>query len=48
MDIRMHKFSDKVPEPTLRRLPWYLSNVKLMKDREKRTCLLPKYPSKSM
>ena len=21
----MHKFSDKVPEPTLRRLPWYLS-----------------------
>jgi tyrosyl-tRNA synthetase len=33
MDIRMHKFSDKVPEPTLRRLPWYLSNVKLMKER---------------
>lgn len=33
MDIRMHKFSDKVPEPTLRRLPWYLSNVKLMKDK---------------
>ena len=32
MDIRMHKFSDKVPEPTLRRLPWYLSNVKLMKE----------------
>ena len=29
----MHKFSDKVPEPTLRRLPWYLSNVKLMKER---------------
>ena len=28
----MHKFSDKVPEPTLRRLPWYLSNVKLMKE----------------
>lgn len=23
----------KVPEPTLRRLPWYLSNVKLMKQR---------------
>ena len=21
----------KVPEPTLRRLPWYLSNVKLLK-----------------
>ena len=33
MDIRMHKFSDKVPESTLRRLPWYLSNVKLMKER---------------
>ena len=24
---------DKVPEPTLRRLPWYLSTVKLLKDR---------------
>lgn len=24
---------DKVPEPTLRRLPWYLSNIKLMKER---------------
>ncbi len=23
----------KVPEPTLRRLPWYLSNVKLMRER---------------
>ena len=23
----------KVPEPTLRRLPWYLSNVRLMKKR---------------
>ena len=23
----------KVPEPTLRRLPWYLSNIKLMKER---------------
>ncbi len=33
MDIRMHKFPDKVPEPTLRRLPWYLSNVKLMKEK---------------
>lgn len=29
----MHKFLDRVPEPTLRRLPWYLSNVKLMKER---------------
>ena len=27
----------KVPEPTLRRLPWYLSNVKLLKQRG---CLL--------
>jgi len=24
---------DKIPEPTLRRLPWYLSNVKLMRER---------------
>lgn len=27
------KDRDKVPEPTLRRLPWYLSNIKLMKER---------------
>ena len=27
------KAMDKVPEPTLRRLPWYLSNVKLMRER---------------
>lgn len=26
-----NKKSTKVPEPTLRRLPWYLSNVKLLK-----------------
>lgn len=26
-----HKEAVKVPEPTLRRLPWYLSNVKLLK-----------------
>ena len=32
MDTRVYKFSDKVPEPTLRRLPWYLSNAKLMRD----------------
>lgn len=32
MDIQVYKSSDRVPEPTLRRLPWYLSNVKLMKD----------------
>ncbi len=25
-----------VPEPTLRRLPWYLSNVKLLKQRGER------------
>ncbi|MFR8654978.1 MAG: redox-sensing transcriptional repressor Rex, partial [Bacteroides caccae] len=25
--------ADKVPEPTLRRLPWYLSNIKLMKEK---------------
>ncbi len=33
MDIHMHILSDKVPEPTLRRLPWYLSNAKLMRDK---------------
>lgn len=26
------KTTDKVPEPTLRRLPWYLSNARLMKE----------------
>lgn len=31
-----HKDSMKVPEPTLRRLPWYLSNVKLLKQRGER------------
>lgn len=30
------KTTDKVPEPTLRRLPWYLSNVRLMKVRGER------------
>lgn len=29
----MLKEHDKVPEPTLRRLPWYLSNIKLMRER---------------
>ncbi len=29
----MMKEFEKVPEPTLRRLPWYLSNIKLMKER---------------
>lgn len=33
MNIRSRKDTDKVPEPTLRRLPWYLSNVKLMKEK---------------
>lgn len=33
MSNRLPKDTDKVPEPTLRRLPWYLSNVKLMKER---------------
>ena len=33
MDIRANKFTDKIPEPTLRRLPWYLFNVKLMNER---------------
>ncbi|MCC8187569.1 MAG: redox-sensing transcriptional repressor Rex [Bacteroides sp.] len=27
------KYDIKVPEPTLRRLPWYLSNVKLLKQK---------------
>lgn len=34
MDRQMqHKDNMRVPEPTLRRLPWYLSNVKLLKQR---------------
>ena len=33
MSYRTSKDIDKVPEPTLRRLPWYLSNVKLMKEK---------------
>lgn len=32
MDVRFNKYSDKVPEPTLQRLPWYLSNAKLMRE----------------
>lgn len=31
-----HKEITKVPEPTLRRLPWYLSNVKLLKQKGER------------
>lgn len=33
MTARIHKNADKIPEPTLRRLPWYLSNAKLMKEK---------------
>ena len=33
MSAYIRKEADKVPEPTLRRLPWYLSNIKLMKDK---------------
>lgn len=34
--MNQHKYTIKVPEPTLRRLPWYLSNVKLLKKRGER------------
>ncbi len=30
------KFLEKVPEPTLRRLPWYLSNLKLLRQKGER------------
>ena len=33
MSTYIPKEADKVPEPTLRRLPWYLSNIKLMKQK---------------
>ena len=36
MSVRTLKLADKVPEPTLRRLPWYLSNAKLMKEKGER------------
>ena len=32
MTAPVRKISDKVPEPTLRRLPWYLSCAKLMRN----------------
>lgn len=32
MNIHSLKTTDKIPEPTLRRLPWYLSNARLMKE----------------
>ncbi|WP_300725554.1 redox-sensing transcriptional repressor Rex [uncultured Bacteroides sp.] len=33
MVTRTRKCTDKIPEPTLRRLPWYLSNAKLLKEK---------------
>ena len=33
MSTSIRKEADKVPEPTLRRLPWYLSNIRLMKEK---------------
>ena len=33
MSTYIPKEADKVPEPTLRILPWYLSNIKLMKEK---------------
>ena len=33
MSTYIRKEADKVPEPTLRILPWYLSNIKLMKEK---------------
>ena len=33
MSTYIRKEADKVPEPTLRRLPWYLSNINLMKEK---------------
>ena len=33
MSTYIPKEADKVPEPTLRRLLWYLSNIKLMKEK---------------
>lgn len=36
IEIPKEKAGIKVPEPTLRRLPWYLSNVKLLKKRGER------------
>lgn len=33
MVIHTRKNTEKIPEPTLRRLPWYLSNAKLMREK---------------
>ena len=34
--LLQNRESLRVPEPTLRRLPWYLSNVKLLKQKGER------------
>ena len=39
MAVRSRKMTDKIPEPTLRRLPWYLSNAKLMKEKGGEVCI---------
>lgn len=39
MAVRSRKITDKIPEPTLRRLPWYLSNAKLMKEKGGEICV---------
>lgn len=36
MTTRSGKNIEKIPEPTLRRLPWYLSSAKLMRERGER------------
>lgn len=33
MDVLFNRYSDRVPKPTLQRLPWYLSNAKLMREK---------------
>lgn len=35
-EIRSPKTKNKIPEPTIRRLPWYLSNSKLLKQKGER------------
>ena len=33
MAVRSRKMTDKIPEPSFRRLQWYLSNAKMMKEK---------------
>ena len=33
MTLQSAKNTDRIPEPTLRRLPWYLSCAKLMREK---------------